>query len=82
MSAVGLGVPAKRHCVGCIVSVEDIISSNMARERSVRKINIIRSRFLDDIRSHTGSVEDKNKIPEEEEGSCEEKICRTNSVSI
>lgn len=56
-------------------------TSEMANERSVVETSIIRSRFLDIPRNHTGSVKDGNEIAQGEESLCFLDLLKCNSQS-
>lgn len=60
MSAMRQKVSMKRLCVRCMVIGEDIISSVLTSERSVRKTKLLRSGFLKIPSNNTEGVEDVN----------------------
>lgn len=64
-SAVIHGVAVKRTFVSCMGTKEDIISSDMAGDRSVRDIKMIKIRSLEIPRSDTRSVENGNEVAQE-----------------
>lgn len=65
-SAMRHCIAVKRLCVRCMVTGKNIISSEMAGERSVRKIRMINSRYMEISTSDKGSVEDVIKVGQEE----------------
>lgn len=75
-------VEVKKTFVRWTETNEDLINSEMARERSVKGTKIIRSCFMWALRINTESVEDANEVAREDDADCSEELLRKNSLSI
>lgn len=59
---------------------EDIISGEMAGERSVRETKMTSSRLLKILPNYTRSSEDKNKVAQEEEADYRQEFLKTDLI--
>lgn len=80
ISAVRHGVAMKRPYVRCVVTAANIMSSEMASGKSVRIIEIFKSRRLEIARNNTRSVADGNEKAQEKKGGYGQQLMNCNLV--
>lgn len=62
------------------MTIEDVISVEMACERSVRDIKMSRSSVMESLMNNNGSAEDGKEVPQKEERDCVQELLRKSSV--
>lgn len=64
----------KRHCDSGMVTAEYTISGETAGAWSVKEARVIESHFLEFARNKTRSIENGNKVAQEEKGKCDQDL--------
>lgn len=82
IQALQHGVVVKKHCVGCMVSEEDIVRDKMDGVRFVRKTMMIRSRFPELSKNNTRSVLDLNEADYDVEADWVQELSRKFEISV
>lgn len=81
MSEVRPGGAVNTRCVICMMTGENVISDQMAYERSLRDTTMMRMSVLKVSRNNIASVRDENKVVEEEERDNAQKWWKKYSLS-